>query len=270
VRIAVVGHLEWVEFVRVERVPAPGDIVHGEPLLAVAAGGGAVAAVQLARWGAEALFFTALGDDALGHRAHEELRARGVQVHATFRPEPQRRAVTLIDAERDRTIIVIGDRLVAHGADALPWHELATCDAVYITGGDTQAIREARHARAVVATSRILPALRDAAIELDALVGSEADPAERYQAGDLPVAPRLSVRTEGARGGWYALTDGVRHDYLAVPAQVTGDTYGSGDTFAAALTYALGEQRSAPDAIAFAAARAAEVVAYVGPYPPTM
>ncbi|HEX7096327.1 MAG TPA: PfkB family carbohydrate kinase, partial [Acidimicrobiales bacterium] len=143
-RIAVVGHLEWVEFVRVERVPAPGDIVHGEPLLAVAAGGGAVAAVQLARWGAEALFFTALGDDALGHRAHDELRARGVQVHTTFRAEPQRRAVTLIDAERDRTIIVIGDRLVAYGADALPWHELATCDAVYITGGDTLAIREAR------------------------------------------------------------------------------------------------------------------------------
>lgn len=268
-RIAVVGHLEWVELVRVERVPRSGDIVHGEPLVDVPAGGGAVAAVQLARWGAEALFFTSLGDDALGHRAHDELRARGVQVHATFRPEPQRRAVTLIDPQRDRTILVIGDRLVPHGADALPWDELATCDAVYITGGDTQAIRAARHARAVVATSRILPALREAAIEVDALVGSEVDPDERYRPGDLVVAPRMCVRTDGARGGWYALADGVRHAYTALPVEITGDTYGCGDTFAAALTYALGERRPVAEAVDFAAARAAEVVTFVGPYPPT-
>jgi ribokinase len=27
-RIAVVGHVEWVEFARVEAVPRPGEIVH--------------------------------------------------------------------------------------------------------------------------------------------------------------------------------------------------------------------------------------------------
>ena len=27
-RVAVVGHVEWVEFARVERVPDPGEIVH--------------------------------------------------------------------------------------------------------------------------------------------------------------------------------------------------------------------------------------------------
>ena len=26
--LAVVGHVEWVEFIRVERVPKPGEIVH--------------------------------------------------------------------------------------------------------------------------------------------------------------------------------------------------------------------------------------------------
>src|SRR5688500_17757169 len=142
-------------------------------MFSVPAGGGAVAAVQLARWGAQTLFFTALGDDELGHRAHDDLRARGVEVRAVFRNEPQRRAVTLIDPQRDRTIIVVGDRLVANGSDQLPWHELATCDAVYITGGDVEAVRHARQARAVVATSRILPMLRDANIQLDVLVGSD-------------------------------------------------------------------------------------------------
>jgi ribokinase len=51
-----------------------------------------------------------------------------------------------------------------------------------------------------------------------------------------------------------------------VPAIVHGDTYGAGDTFAAALTFALGEGRTPADAIAFASARAAEVLAVRGPY----
>ena len=45
VRVAVVGHVEWVQFARVDALPAAGDIVHADPLLAVPAGGGAVAAV---------------------------------------------------------------------------------------------------------------------------------------------------------------------------------------------------------------------------------
>lgn len=268
VRIAVIGHVEWVEFLRVEGVPAAGDIVHAEPILEVAAGGGAVAAVQLARWGARTQLYTALGDDPLGRRAGDELGARGVEVHTGLRREPQRRAVTLVDAQRERTIVVVGNRLVAHGNDALPWEDLARCDAVYITGGDEEAVRLARRARVVVATSRILPVLREAAIELDALVGSDNDPAEAYAPGDLAVPPRLVVRTSGARGGHVLSPDGTRRPYAAAPATVTGDTYGAGDTFAAGLTMALGEGRTVEGALTFAAARAAEVLAWHGPYPP--
>lgn len=269
VRAAVVGHVEWVEFLRVDAVPAAGDIVHAEPVSEIAAGGGAVAAAQLARWGARTKMFTALGDDALGRRAREELLSRGVELHAATRSEPQRRAVTLVDAHRERTILVIGNRLVAHGSDALPWSELASCDAVYLTGGDVEAVRLARRARVLVATSRILPLLRDAAVELDALVGSESDPAETYSPGDLPIFPRLVVRTCGARGGYLLDPDGARRPYPPVPATAGGDTYGAGDTFAAALTLALGEGRTADDAARFAAARAAEVLAWTGPYPPS-
>jgi ribokinase len=274
-RIAVVGHLEWVDFFAVERVPTAGEIVQGAPLLAVAAGGGAVAAAQLARWGADALFFTALGDDDLGHRAHAELTARSVKMRSVFRAgEPQRRAVTFVDAQRERTIVVIGDRHVPRASDPLSWDELATCDAVYITGGDVGAVRAARAARTVVATSRILPLLREAAIDVDALVGSANDPNEVYAKGDLVPAPHLVVRTDGERGGTFEL-GGVTHAYAATPAVVTGDTYGAGDTFAAALALALAEagelqdDRDAADAIAFAAARAAEVLAWRGPFPPS-
>ena len=264
-RVAVVGHVEWVEFMRLASVPKPGEIVQGTSLLAVPAGGGGVAAVAIARFGAHCLFYTAFGDDRLGHSSGEELRRRGVEVFASFRAEPQRRALTIIDANHERTILLMGDRHVARGSDPLPWHELATCDAVYITGGDAEAVRQARAAKIVVATSRILPLLREAGIQLDALVGSDNDAAEIYRDGDLPLRPRLVVRTDGGHGGRY-IEAGVEHRYAPVPTEVTGDTYGAGDTFAAALTYALGARKPAAEAVTFAAARAAEVVAWTGPY----
>ena len=104
-RVAVVGHVEWIELVRVEHVPAPGEIVHALEVWEEAAGGGAVAAVQLGRLAGECLFLTALGDDDLGQRAKRRLEALGVRVEAAWRPHPQRRAVvtsTRTPSERSR------------------------------------------------------------------------------------------------------------------------------------------------------------------------
>ncbi|MBX3158429.1 MAG: ribokinase [Deltaproteobacteria bacterium] len=254
-----------MEFLRVDHVPAAGDIVHARAELAVAAGGGAVAAVQLARWAGACTFYTALGDDELGRRAADDLRARGVDVRAALRPAPQRRAFTLVDAARERTILVVGDRLVPHAADPLPWDELATYDAVYLTGADPAAIHLARRARRLVATARILALLRRAPVPLDALVGSTSDPSERYTPGDLTPEPALVVRTDGARGGEYRV-GGTAHRYAASPVTVTGDTYGAGDTFAAGLAYGLARDLPPAEVVADAAARAVAVLAWTGPY----
>ena len=78
-QVAVVGHVEWVEFALVERVPAAGEIVEAPESWSQAAGGGAVAAVQLARLAGKCLFFTALGDDELGRAAERELSGMGVR-----------------------------------------------------------------------------------------------------------------------------------------------------------------------------------------------
>jgi ribokinase len=44
-KLAVVGHVEWIEFLRVESVPRPGDIVGARETWEEPAGGGGVAAV---------------------------------------------------------------------------------------------------------------------------------------------------------------------------------------------------------------------------------
>ena len=126
-RLAVVGHVEWVEFAVVERVPEPGEIVHVQEAWEEPAGGGAVAAVQLARLAGGCLFVTALGDDELGIAAKRDLEAMGVEVRAAWRAEPQRRAFVYLDASGERTITVIGERLTPRAEDPLPWPELERC-----------------------------------------------------------------------------------------------------------------------------------------------
>ena len=48
-RVAVVGHVEWIEFARVPAMPKPGEIVHVTEWWEDVGGGGSVAAVQLAK-----------------------------------------------------------------------------------------------------------------------------------------------------------------------------------------------------------------------------
>src|SRR5437773_2338880 len=110
-RTAVVGHVEFVEFASVERVPGPGEIV---------------------------------------------------------------------TARRD-------------------WDELRDTYAVYFTAGGPDALRAAREARVLVATARVMDVLETAHVPLDAVVGSERDPSERYRSIDPE--PRFVVTTDGAHGG---------------------------------------------------------------------
>src|SRR5436190_21741721 len=100
--LAVVGHVEWVEFARVDHVPEPGEIVHALETWQEAAGGGAVAAVQLANLNGSAHLFTSLGDDELARRSREDLEARGVTVHAAGAGGPHRRAHPYRDPGRPR------------------------------------------------------------------------------------------------------------------------------------------------------------------------
>lgn len=266
-RVAVVGHVEWVEFLRVPRVPAPGEIVHASDVFAVAAGGGGVAAVQLSKLAGSCTFFTALGDDEIGRASYEDLAARGLELHVAWRSDSQRRAVTFVDDAGERTITVLGEREVPRAPDPLPWETLAEFDAIYVTGDDPGALRAARRGRVLVATARVLPAVASAGVQLDALVGSGADPSERYRPGDLDPAPRFVVMTAGARGGTIEQLGKEPQTYAA--AQLPGriaDAYGAGDSFAAGLTYGLGAGMDIGDAAALAARCGAHCMTGRGPY----
>ncbi len=266
-RTAVVGHTEWIEFGHVDHVPVAGDIVHASGTWEEPGGGGAVAAVQLARLAGSCTFYTALGDDPWALWTKRDLAGLGVTIRAATRREPSRRAVVFVDPNGERTITTLGRRLEPTTADPLPWDDLAEVDAVYFTAGDAETLRAARRARVLVGTSRIMTLLAEADVALDAVVGSGRDASERYDPDALSTAPRLVVRTDGSRGGRFETAEGRAGAYeIAAPPGPVVDTYGAGDCFAAGLTYALGAGLEAEPAIALAARCGAWNVAGQGPY----
>jgi ribokinase len=265
VRVAVVGHVEWIEFARVPHVPRAGEIVHASETWTGPGGGGGVAVVQLRKLAGDARLYTALGDDEIGRGARRGLEAEGVQVETTFRRFPQRRCFVYIDDDHERTITTIGERLGPDGDDRLDWAWLEDTDAVYFTAGDEAALRKARASRVLVATSRVMDELEHAGVRLDAVVGSGKDEAERYR----PIEPRpsLVVLTDGSEGGTFETAYGERERFE--PAPLPGppvDAYGAGDSFAAGLTFALGVGLVPREAVALAARCGAAAMTGRGPF----
>jgi ribokinase len=249
-RVAVVGHIEWVEFLPVPRFPHRGEVVHAEGGMQRAGGGGGVAAPVLSELGAEVDFFCALGDDAAGRAAAAQLEGRGVRMHVAWRDEPTRRAVTLLEPSGERTIITLGHRLEPRGTDELDWALLRDVQSVYFTAGDAGALEHAREAPIVVASPRARDVLATATI--DALVFSENDPDESAWAERAASHARVLVATEGEHGGrWWGASEGR---WAAVPLPGPArDSYGCGDSFAAAFTLGLGRGDPVADAAALGA-----------------
>ena len=252
VRCAVVGHVEWVEFARVLRMPRAGEIVHAERVWEEPAGGGAVVARQLALLAGRCELFTALGDDALGRRSAERLAGLGIDVHVKWGGKT-RRAWTHVDGAGERTITVLGDKLLPAGPLPLDGYDL-----VFFVAGEPEVLRSARRARFVAGTARELPTLRSAAVDLDLLVASANDPGERY---DGSVRARHVALTDGASGG---TIDG--EPYAAATADTVVDTYGAGDSFAAALAFGLARGDEPTRAAELAARAGAAVIGGAGPY----
>ncbi len=279
--VAVVGHIEWVLFGRVDHLPRAGEVAHAADAFEEPAGGGAVAAAALARLAGACTLHTVLGEDEQGRRAAERLAQLGVRVQpgppaggeypADAGRPPTRRAVTIVDGAGERTITTFGPRLDPAGAaargDPCGWELLREIDACYFTAGDEQALRRARAgSRVLVASPRARHALGHG-VALDALVLSADDAIELAAAEPVSEEADLVVYTEGGHGGRWRRRDGAegRWEPAPLPGPVV-DAYGAGDTFAAAVTYGLGAGMQLDEALRLAAERSAEVLTWAGPY----
>ena len=264
--VAVVGHAEWVDFAVVPKLPSPGEILHAREHFELAAGGGAVAAVQMVKLCGAARIFLGLAEDKFGDLVRQELEATGVEVHAGTRPGPQRRAFTYLADDHERTITTMHERGIAHGEDPIPWELLEQVGGIYFTGGDDGALQAARRAGTIVATPRAGRPLYEAGVVVDVLVHSGKDPGERDVPAQIDPSPRTVVTTLGGTGGRW---EGEAGEGEWTPAELPGprvDSYGAGDSFAAGITVGLAAGLPIDRAIALGARCGAAVMTGRGPY----
>jgi ribokinase len=279
-RLAVVGHVEWFDFVLAGALPGAGTIAAARDGWEAPAGGGAMAAYALKALTGAATFFCGVGDDARGAAAADGLRAAGLDVHAAVHAgAAQPRALTWLTDDHERTITTVGPPLEPLGADPLPWSALSSYDGVVVFAGDAAALRAARATPLLVATGRVRAALLESGVRVDALVGSASDALETLDAALLAATrPRWVVTTEGAAGGvWRAGEDGAAAvggprgettsgRWRAVPPPGPPvDAFGCGDAFAAALMAGLAAGRPIDAACALGARVGATVLSARAP-----
>jgi len=265
-KLAVIGHIEWVTFLKVDQLPLAGEITHAKDCFEEAGGGAAVAAVQMARLiNGPVDLITSLGKDNYGEKCYERLTKLGLNLKVAWREKPTRKGISLISKDGERAITVIGDRLQPIASDDLPWSDMKNYDGIFITATDKEGIRLASKARFVAATPRTgQAALKNSKAKINALIGSGLDPGEEINYEELVPKPDIYIATEGKLGG---TVYPKKYKYKAIkPSSQEIDTYGCGDCFAGAVTTALSAKLNLEQAINIGAYCGAECSTHYGPY----
>ena len=264
-KFAVIGHVEWINFLEVDQLPKAGIISHSKRSQECPAGGGSVIAKMLRELtNNEVHFYTSLGNDYYGEKSFKILEGMGIILHVAWRNIPTRKGFSLIDSEGERSITIIGDRLAPNHKDKLDWSILKNMDGIFITAADEELFKKSRDAPALCTTPRVgLDIINKSKIYLDALIGSNFDPGEKFSLSDINVKPGFIIKTEGEKGG--IVFPGGRYKAIEnIKNKV--DSYGCGDSFAAGILYGLSSNWSIEKSVDLAKILGGNCSQEFGPY----
>jgi len=262
---AVIGHVEWINFLKVDQLPIPGVISHSKKSHEYPAGGGSIIAKTLSELTLNQIhFFTALGNDDYGKKCFNILSKMGIKVHVAWRDKPTRRGFSLIDSQGERAITVIGQRLAPNHKDNFEWNILKKMDGIFITASDSEIFKMARSASILCTTPRVgLDTINKSNVLLDGLIGSNLDPGEVFSLSDLSVQPKYTIKTEGENGG--IIFPGGRYKALR-NKKLKVDSYGCGDSFAAGILYGMASKWNIDKSINLAKIKGRDASEFFGPY----
>ena len=265
-KFAVIGHIEWINFLKVDLLPEPGIITHANTSLELPAGGGALIAKTLYELSNNEIhFFTSLGKDYYGEKSFDFFKKIGINLHVAWRSEPTRKGFSLIDKKGERSITIIGKRLAPSFNDDLDWEILRDMDGIFITAGDNNLFKKAREANILCTTPRVgIDLINQSKVNLDALIGSNLDPDESFLLSDLNEKHRYVIKTEGEKGG--ICIPGGGFNAINNKSQKI-DSYGCGDSFAAGILYGLTESWPIEKALKLGTVLGRNCIEHFGPYP---
>jgi len=288
-KIGVLGLCGNSVFLNVDHFHVPGETVHAKGLYAEPGGKGYNQAVAAARLGAEVVFLGCIGDDADGRMCMEFLEKEGITpVPQISKEVPSAYACILTDRDGEHRVTVFRGAAKLLSPEFVRANEavLAGCDVLLLNNEYPQVCNEAaldiakrNGVRVVYNPAPAREVSRSFLTDCDIITPNLSETAVLIgeQVTDLSVLVE-KLRKQGIQNAVVTLGgDGAavvtREEAVHIPACRTQavDTTGAGDTFTAALSVALLEEKSLTASAVWAANAAAISVSrqYVMPGLPT-
>ena len=285
-KIVVLGGINMDVVATVQRMPEPGETVHGDGFFMAGGGKGANQALAASRLGAEAHMVGRVGDDDFGRTLLNNMQSAGVDMRGVA-PDPSNStgvAVIMVDGEGQNLIAEVyganrasdesqleAAKGAMEGADALML-QLETPPNVSLAA--------ARHARNLGVRVVWDPApaadMPEEGFALaDFLTPNETEAAELtgIRVSDVSsaqlAAEALLARGAGAaivKMGYHGVFGATRSEHHYVPPMSVDvvDSVAAGDAFAAGLAVALSEGKGLYESLRFGAAAGALAVTKAG------
>lgn len=282
-RIVVVGSFNADLVSYMQRMPRPGETVHGDSFMTGAGGKGSNQAVAAARLGADVTFIGRLGNDVFANLAYEIWNAEGVNSDYVVQDADTATGVApiFVDSAGENMIVVVlgaNSRMKPSDIDAargriaaadvlLAQLEINTDMVTYALQvakevGVTTILNPAPAAPIPRETIQLADYLTPNETELESLSGGPVSDVATAARSLMTRAEQTVVVTMGARGAQVVARD--QTDTVPSFAVDALDTTGAGDAFNAALAVGTAEGKSLAEALRFANATAALCVTKAG------
>ena len=282
-RIVVVGSFNTDLVSYVQRMPRPGETVHGDTFMTGAGGKGSNQAVAAARLGAEVTFIGRLGKDVFANLAYEIWDAEGINSDYVVQDEETATGVApiFVDSAGENMIVVVlgaNSRIQSSDIDAareriaaadvlVAQLEINTDMVTYALQvakevGITTILNPAPAAPIARETIQLADFLTPNETELESLSGGPVSDVEAAARALMTRDDQTVVVTMGAQGAQIVSRDqsGLQPTFNVDVL----DTTGAGDAFNGALAVGLAEGKTLNDAVRFANATAALCVTKAG------
>ena len=274
-KIVVVGSFNTDLTTYLERLPRPGETLHGYKFVTGPGGKGSNQAVAAARLGAQVTFVGRVGIDAFGDAGLKMWQAENINTAYVVRDPEQPTGVAPIlveDSGENMIVVAGGANLVVSPQDVDAAREAIAAADVVITqleipqAATAYALKVAKEygVRTILNPAPASPLPADVLALADFLTPNETE-LEILRAGRalLSSDAQTLIMTAGADGAVWSRKDGSTGQVPTFSVKVV-DTTGAGDAFNGGLAVALAEGKTIKAAIRFANATAALCVTRPG------
>jgi ribokinase len=284
--IVVFGSINMDLVVRTERMPLPGETLHGEDLNMIPGGKGANQAAAVAKMGGDTAMIGRVGSDVFGQKLIAELQAVGVNTENILTQEncASGTALIIVDQNGQNSIVVSpGANGTLSPADVQANEELIKQAKILIlqfeipieTVGRAVEVAAKHGVRVILNPAPAKAVSADLLARVDILVPNETEASQLSGIAVVDIASAeaaakallgsgvgMAVVTLGEKGALLATSTDVRH-IPSVEVQVV-DTTAAGDAFVGGLAVALVQGFSPEEAVRYATCAGALAVTKFG------